>query len=109
MSFPGSKVPVDKRATLMTPTAKKYARCAVAQVVPARLARPVRVPAHPPPRDPARPRRHDVARPRSAVARSQIGHEVMVSPYWVHELALWVQAPRHRRKTGGECTAAEPR
>lgn len=51
MTFPGSKVPVDKRATLMTPTAKKYARCAVAQ----------------------------------------IGHDVMVSPYWVHELALWVQ------------------
>ena len=30
---PRDQVPVDKRATLMTPTAKKYARCAVAQVI----------------------------------------------------------------------------
>ena len=31
----------------------------------------------------------------------------MVSPYWVHELALWVQARRHRRRMGG--AAAPPR
>ena len=50
--FPGSKVPVEKRATLSTPTAKTYARYAV----------------------------------------SRIGHDTMTSPYWVHELYMWVQA-----------------
>lgn len=52
MSFPNSKVPVDKRATLFTPTARTYARYAVAR----------------------------------------IGYDVMVSPYWAHELYIWIQA-----------------
>jgi len=51
MTFPGSKVPVEKRASLTTPTAKTYARYAVAQ----------------------------------------IGWGVLSSPYWAHELMLWVQ------------------
>ena len=50
MVFPGSKVPVEKRATLATPTAAKYAKYAVAR----------------------------------------IGYDTITSPYWVHELALWV-------------------
>jgi len=51
MTFPGSKVPVEKRASLTTPTASTYARYAVAR----------------------------------------IGFDVMVSPYWAHELYIWVQ------------------
>jgi len=51
MTFPGSKVPVEKRATAFTPTASKYARYAVAR----------------------------------------IGYDVMVSPYWAHELYIWIQ------------------
>jgi len=50
--FPNSKVPVEKRATLSTPTAKTYARYAVAR----------------------------------------IGYDTMTSPYWVHELFMWVSA-----------------
>ena len=50
--FPNSKVPVEKRATLSTPSPKTYARYAVAR----------------------------------------IGHDVMVSPYWLHEIVLFVQA-----------------
>ena len=38
----------------------------------------------PPPRIP--PRRYA----RSAV--NAIGHDVLVSPYWVHELAIWVMS-----------------
>jgi len=49
--FPGSKTPVEKRATLSTPTAKTYARYAVAR----------------------------------------IGYDTMTSPYWVHEVYMWVQ------------------
>jgi len=52
MTFPGSKVPVEKRATLTTPTAKTYARFACAR----------------------------------------IGYDVMVSPYWAHEVYVWIQA-----------------
>uniref|UniRef100_A0A7S2N405 Uncharacterized protein n=1 Tax=Haptolina brevifila TaxID=156173 RepID=A0A7S2N405_9EUKA len=50
--FPNSKVPVEKRATITTPTAKTYARYAVAR----------------------------------------IGHDTMTSPYWVHELFMWVSS-----------------
>ena len=46
------QVPVEKRATLATPTAATYARYAVAR----------------------------------------IGYDVMTSPYWVHELYMWIQA-----------------
>lgn len=52
MTFPGSKVPVEKRATLTTPTAKTYARYACAR----------------------------------------IGYDVMASPYWAHEVYVWIQA-----------------
>jgi len=51
MTFPGSKLPVEKRATLTTPTAQTYARYACAR----------------------------------------IGYEVMASPYWVHEVYVWLQ------------------
>jgi len=51
MTFPNSKIPLEKRATFFTPTATRYARCSVAQ----------------------------------------IGNDVMISPYWVHDLALWIQ------------------
>jgi len=51
MTFPNSKVPPEKRATLLTPTPQKYARAAVAR----------------------------------------IGVDTMTSPYWAHELLLWVQ------------------
>jgi len=50
ITFPGSKVPVEKRATLSTPTAAKYAKYAVAR----------------------------------------IGYDTMVSPYWAHEMYMWV-------------------
>jgi len=50
--FPNSKVPIEKRATIGTPTAKTYAKYGVAS----------------------------------------IGYDVMLSPYWVHALAMWVQA-----------------
>jgi len=50
--FPNSKVPVEKRASLTTPSAKTYARYAV----------------------------------------SRIGFDTMTSPYWVHEVYMWVQA-----------------
>ena len=50
--FPNSKVAVEKRATIGTPTAKTYAKYAVAR----------------------------------------IGYDTMTSPYWVHELFMWVQA-----------------
>jgi len=49
--FPNSSTPVEKRATLSTPTAKTYARYAVAR----------------------------------------IGHDTMTSPYWVHEVYMWIQ------------------
>jgi len=49
MVFPNSKVPPEKRATLMVPTPKKYARSAVAA----------------------------------------IGQDTLISPYWVHEIAIW--------------------
>ena len=52
MTFPNSKVPPEKRATLLTPTPQKYARAAVAR----------------------------------------LGLDTMTSPYWAHELLLWVQA-----------------
>ena len=51
ITFPNSKVAVEKRATLVTPTAARYARYAVAR----------------------------------------IGYDVMVSPYWTHELFMWAQ------------------
>jgi len=51
MTFPNSKVPAEKRATLMTPSPKAYARAAVAR----------------------------------------IGVDTMTSPYWTHELLLWLQ------------------
>ena len=50
MVFPNSKVPPEKRATMMVPTTKKYAKYAV----------------------------------------NAIGYDVLISPYWVHELAIWV-------------------
>ena len=46
------QVPIEKRATIGTPTAKTYAKYGVAS----------------------------------------IGYDVMLSPYWVHALAMWVQA-----------------
>jgi 17beta-estradiol 17-dehydrogenase / very-long-chain 3-oxoacyl-CoA reductase len=52
MTHPNSKVPVEKRATLATPTATAYARAAVAR----------------------------------------IGYDTMTSPYWLHEIYMWVQA-----------------
>jgi len=51
MTFPGSKTPPEKRATITTPTAKTYARYAVAR----------------------------------------IGYDVMASPYWAHEVYVWLQ------------------
>ena len=52
ITFPNSKVPVEKRATLVTPTSAKYAKYAVAR----------------------------------------IGYDTMVSPFWSHELFMWLQA-----------------
>ena len=49
-----AQVPVEDRATIGTPTAKTYARYAVAR----------------------------------------IGYDTMVSPYWVHELFMWIQVCR---------------
>lgn len=51
ITFPGSKVAMEKRASLTTPTSASYAKAAVAR----------------------------------------IGYDVMVSPYWAHELVLWFQ------------------
>ena len=50
--FPNSKVAVEKRPTIGTPTAKTYAKYAVAR----------------------------------------IGYDTMTSPYWVHELFMWVSS-----------------
>ena len=58
--FPNSKVPVDKRSSLVTPTTKTYAKAAVAR----------------------------------------IGYDTMVSPYWAHELFMWLQERLPERTIG---------
>jgi len=59
--FPNSKVAPDKRATLVTPTTKTYARYSVAR----------------------------------------IGYDVMVSPYWAHEIFMWLQERIPENAIGG--------